>query len=203
MMCWTSSRRRRRGTTIVIGICIGGGGSTSARRLRWSGLPCAWPRRCGGAGFLSGRRRLINCCSVLKPSCSSTERPGAPEPSSPGARTPYILPFSRGDQTVAPDLGPWGALGPVPVGGPSPRAFRRLSRARTRPAGTVGANRYMNRHHTHGCSKMGSIPATPSDVGPSHEREPGRFRPKRAAHALPCWSRGTEAGVRLWRPSYI
>jgi len=74
-----------------------------------------------------------------------------------------MLPFSRGDQTVAPDLGPWGALGPVPVGRPSPRAFRRLSRARTRPAGTVGANRYMNRHHTHGCSKMGSIPATRSE----------------------------------------
>ena len=93
---------------------------------------------------------------------SPTERPGAPEPASPGARTPYILPFSRGDQTVAPDLGPWGALGPVPVGRPSPRAFRRLSRARIRPAGTGGANRYMHRHHTHGCSKMGSIPATPS-----------------------------------------
>ena len=112
---------------------------------------------------MSGRRRLVNCCSVLKPSCSSTERPGAPEPTSPGARTPPMLPFSRCDQTVAPDLGPWGALGPVPVGGPSPRAFRRLSRARTRPAGTGGANRYMNRHHTRGCSKMGSIPATPSE----------------------------------------
>jgi hypothetical protein len=161
-MCWTSFQTRRRGTTIVIGICIGGGGSTSGRRLRRSGRRCVSRRRCGGAGSLSGRRRLINCCSVLKPSCSSTERPGAPEPSSPGARTPYILPFSRGDQTVAPDLGPWGALGPVPVGGPSPRAFRRLSRARTRPAGTGGANRYMNRHHTHGCSKMGSMPATPS-----------------------------------------
>ena len=161
--CWTSFRTRRRGTTIVIGICIGDGGSTSARRLRWSGRRCAWPRRCGGAGFLSGRLHLTNCCSVLKPSCSSTERPGAPEPSSPGARTPPMLPFGRGDQTVAPDLGPWGALGPVPVGGPSPRAFRRLSRARTRPAGTVGANRYVKGRHTHGCSKMGSIPATPSE----------------------------------------
>ena len=164
LMCWTSFQTRRRGTTIVIGICIGDGGYTSALRLRWSGRRYAWPLLLGGAGSLSGRRRLINCCSVLKPSCSSaTERPGAPETSSPGARTPYILPFSRGDQTIAPDLGPWGALGPVPVGRPSPRAFRRLSRARTRPAGTGGANRYMNRHHTHGCSKMGSIPATPSE----------------------------------------
>ena len=152
---------------------------------------------------MSGRRRLINCCSVLKPSCSSTERPGAPEPSSPGARTPPMLPFSRGDQTVAPDLGPWGALGPVPVGRPSPRAFRRLSRARTRPAGTGGANRYMNRHHTHGCSKMGSIPATPSKSALSDGPARRRYRAKRAAHALPGLSRGTEACVRLWRPSYI
>ena len=162
-MCWTSSPILRRGTTIVIGICIGDGGSTSGRRRCSSGRRCAWRLQLGGAGSLSGRRRLTNCCSVLKPSCSSTERPGAPEPTSPGARTPPMLPFSRGDQTVAPDLGPWGALGPVPVGRPSPRAFRRLSRARTRPAGTGGANRYMNRHHTHGCSKMGSIPATPSE----------------------------------------
>ena len=74
---WTSSQTRRRGTTIVIGICIGGGGSTSVPRLRWSGLPCAWPRRCGGAVFLSGRHRLPNCCSVLKPSTVARARRGA------------------------------------------------------------------------------------------------------------------------------
>ena len=75
--CSTSSRRRRRGTTIVIGICIGDGGSTSVPRLRWSGLPCAWPLLLGGAGFLSGRRRLPNCCSVLKPSTVARARRGA------------------------------------------------------------------------------------------------------------------------------
>ena len=192
--CWTSFQTRRRGTTIVIVICIGGGGSTWARRLRWSGLPCAWPLLLGGAGSLSGRRRLPNCCSVLKPSCSSTEHPGAPEPSSPGARTPYILAFPRGDQTVAPDLGPWGALGPVPVGRPSPRAFRWLSRARTRPAGTVGANRYMNRHHTHGCSKMGSIPMARSEsarrTGPRVDIPGLNWLPIR-----PCLSRGVPRAV--------
>ena len=75
--CSTSFQTRRRGTTIVIVICIGGGGSTSARRLRWSGLPCAWPLLLGGAGFLSGRRRLPNCCSVLKPSTVARARRGA------------------------------------------------------------------------------------------------------------------------------
>ena len=75
--CWTSFQTRRRGTTIVIVICIGGGGSTSGRRRRWSGRRCAWPHRCGGAGFLSGRRRLTNCCSVLKPSTVARARRGA------------------------------------------------------------------------------------------------------------------------------
>ena len=75
--CWTSFQTRRRGTTIVIGICIGDGGSMWARRLRWSGRRCAWPRRCGGAGSLSGRRRLSNCCSVLKPSTVARVRQGA------------------------------------------------------------------------------------------------------------------------------
>ena len=75
--CSTSSRRRRRGTTIVIGICIGAGGYMWAPRLRWSGRRCAWPRRCGGAAFLSGRRRLSNCCSVLKPSTVARARRGA------------------------------------------------------------------------------------------------------------------------------
>ena len=75
--CWTSFQTRRRGTTIVIVICIGGGGSTWARRLRWSGLPCAWPLLLGGAGSLSGRRRLPNCCSVLKPSTVARARRGA------------------------------------------------------------------------------------------------------------------------------
>ena len=75
--CWTSSRRRRRGTTIVIGICIGDGGYMWAPRLCWSGRRCAWPRRCGGAGSLWGRRRLPNCCSVLKPSTVARARRGA------------------------------------------------------------------------------------------------------------------------------
>ncbi len=75
--CWTSFQTRRRGTTIVIGICIGDGGSMWARRQFWSGRRCAWPRRCGGAGFLSGRRRLPNCCSVLKPSTVARVRRGA------------------------------------------------------------------------------------------------------------------------------
>ena len=68
--CWTSFQTRRRGTTIVIGICIGDGGSTSGHRLRWSGRRCVSSLRLGGAGFLSGRRRLPNCCSVQSPSCS-------------------------------------------------------------------------------------------------------------------------------------
>ena len=68
--CWTSFQTRRRGTTIVIGICTGGGAYMSVPRLHWSGRRCAWPRRCGGAGSLWGRRRLPNCCSVQSPSCS-------------------------------------------------------------------------------------------------------------------------------------
>ena len=75
--CWTSFQTRRRGTTIVIGICIGAGGSTSGRRLRWSGRRCAWRLQLGGAGSLSGRRRLTNCCSVLKPSTVARARRGA------------------------------------------------------------------------------------------------------------------------------
>ena len=75
--CSTSFQTRRRGITIVIGICTVEEASTSARRRRWSGLPCAWPRQCGGAGFLSGRRRLPNCCSVLKPSTVARARRGA------------------------------------------------------------------------------------------------------------------------------
>ena len=75
--CSTSFQTRRRGIIIVIGICIGGGGSTSGRRLRWSGRRCAWPRRCGGAGFLSGRLHPTNCCSVLKPSTVARARRGA------------------------------------------------------------------------------------------------------------------------------
>ena len=43
----------------------------------WSGRRCAWPRRCGGAGSLSGRRRLPNCCSVLKPYTVARARRGA------------------------------------------------------------------------------------------------------------------------------
>ena len=77
LMCWTSSPQHRRGTTIVIGICIGAGGSTSGRRLRWSGRRCAWRLPLGGAGSLSGRRRLTNCCSVLKPSTVARARRGA------------------------------------------------------------------------------------------------------------------------------
>ena len=75
--CSTSFQTRRRGTTIVIGICTGGGAYMSVPRLHWSGRRCAWPRRCGGAGFLSGRRRLPNCCSVLKPSTVARARRGA------------------------------------------------------------------------------------------------------------------------------
>ena len=75
--CSTSFQTRRRGTTIVIVICIGEEASTSARHRCWSGRRCAWPRRCGGAGFLSGRRRLTNCCSVLKPSTVAQARRGA------------------------------------------------------------------------------------------------------------------------------
>ena len=75
--CWTSFRTRRRGITIVIGICIGDGAYMWARRRCWSGRRCAWPHRCGGAGFLSGRRRLPNCCSVLKPSTVARARRGA------------------------------------------------------------------------------------------------------------------------------
>ena len=77
LMCWTSSPILRRGTTIDIVICIGDGAFMWARRLRWSGRRCAWPRRCGGAGFLSGRHRLPNCCSVLKPSTVARARRGA------------------------------------------------------------------------------------------------------------------------------
>ena len=66
--CWTSFQTRRRGTTIVIGICTGGGAYMSVPRLHWSGRRCAWPLPLGEAGSLSGRRRLPNCCSVLKPS---------------------------------------------------------------------------------------------------------------------------------------
>ena len=77
LMCWTSFQPRRRGTTIVIGICIGGGGYMWAPHRRWSGRRCAWPRRCGGAGSLWGRRRLPNCCSVLKPSTVARARRGA------------------------------------------------------------------------------------------------------------------------------
>ena len=75
--CWTSFRTRRRGITIVIGICIGDGAYMWARRRCWSGRRCAWPRRCGGAGSLWGRRRLPNCCSVLKPSTVARARRGA------------------------------------------------------------------------------------------------------------------------------
>ena len=75
--CWTSSRRRRRGTTIVIVICTVEEAFTSGRRLRWSGRRCAWPLLLGGAVFLSGRHRLPNCCSVLKPSTVARARRGA------------------------------------------------------------------------------------------------------------------------------
>ena len=75
--CWTSFQTRRRGTTGTTVICTVEEAFTSARRLRWSGRRCAWPRRCGGAGFLSGRRRLTNCCSVLKPSTVARARRGA------------------------------------------------------------------------------------------------------------------------------
>ena len=140
-MCWTSSPILRRGTTIVIGICIGAGGYMWAPRLCWSGRRCAWPLPLGGAGSLSGRRRLTNCCSV------------------------YRLP-ARWRISCASSMGlgvDWGQETTRARRRPIARAFRRLSRAWTRPAGTVGANRGMKRHHTHGCSKMGSIPATPSE----------------------------------------
>ena len=75
--CSTSFQTRRRGTTIVIGICTGGGAYMSVPRLHWSGRRCAWPRRCGGAGFSSGRLHLTNCCSVLKPSTVARTRRGA------------------------------------------------------------------------------------------------------------------------------
>ena len=74
--CWTSFRTRRRGTTGTTVICIGGGGYMWARRRCWSGRRCAWPRRCGGAGSSWGRRRLTNCCSVLKPSTVARARRG-------------------------------------------------------------------------------------------------------------------------------
>ena len=77
LMCWTSFQPRRRGTTIVIGICIGDEGSTSGRRQFWSGRRCAWLLPLGGAGFSSGRRRLPNSCSVLKPSTVARARRGA------------------------------------------------------------------------------------------------------------------------------
>ena len=75
--CWTYFQTRRRGTTGTTVICIGGGGYMWARRRCWSGRRCAWPHRCGGAGFFSGRRRLTNCCSVLKPSTVARARRGA------------------------------------------------------------------------------------------------------------------------------
>ena len=75
--CSTSFQTRRRGTTIVIGICIGDEGSTSGRRQFWSGRRCAWLLPLGGAGFSSGRRRLPNSCSVLKPSTVARARRGA------------------------------------------------------------------------------------------------------------------------------
>ena len=75
--CWTSFQTRRRGTTIVIGICTGDGGSTSGRRLRWSGRRCVSSLRLGGAGSSWGRRRLIKCCYVLKPSTVARARRGA------------------------------------------------------------------------------------------------------------------------------
>ena len=75
--CWTSFQTRRRGTTIVIGICTGGGAYMSVPRLHWSGRRCAWPLPLGEAGSLSGRRRLPNCCSVLKPSTVARARRGA------------------------------------------------------------------------------------------------------------------------------
>ena len=77
LMCWTSFQTRRRGTTIVIGICTGGGAYMSVPRLHWSGRRCAWPLPLGEAGSLSGRRRLPNCCSVLKPSTVARARRGA------------------------------------------------------------------------------------------------------------------------------
>ena len=77
LMCWTSFQTRRRGTTGTTVICTVEEAFTWARRLRWSGRRCAWPRRCGGAGSLSGRRRLPNCCSVLKPSTVARARRGA------------------------------------------------------------------------------------------------------------------------------
>ena len=75
--CWTSFRTRRRGTTGTTVIFTVEEAFTSGRRRCWSGRRCAWPRRCGGAGSLSGRRRLTNCCSVLKPSTVARSRRGA------------------------------------------------------------------------------------------------------------------------------
>ena len=151
--CSTSFQTRQRGTTIVIVICIGGGGYMWARRRCWSGRRCAWPRRCGGAGSLWGRRRLPNCCSVLKPSTVARERRGA------------IL---------------W-LVGAVRRSWCSRVHLYAYSERRQRWD--------QNGQHTH----------ETIEVGASHEREPGRCRTKRAAHALPCLSRGTKAGVRLWR----
>ena len=75
--CWTSFRTRRRGTTGTTVIFTVEEAFTSVPRLRWSGRRCAWPRRCGGAGSSWGRRRLPNCCSVLKPSTVARARRGA------------------------------------------------------------------------------------------------------------------------------
>ena len=153
LMCWTSSPILRRGITIVIGICIGDGGSTSGHRLRWSGRRCAWPLLLGGAGFLSGRRRLPNCCSVLKPSTVARAHRGA------------IL---------------WlvGAVG---------RSW--CSRVHLYAYSERRQRRDQNGQHTH----------ETTEVGWPREREPGRCRPKRAAHSSLSFSRGAQSGVRLWR----
>ena len=153
LMCWTSFQPRRRGTTIVIGICIGGGGYMWAPHRRWSGRRCAWPLPLGEAGSLSGRRRLPNCCSVLKPSTVARARRGAV-------------------------LWLFGAVG---------RSW--CSRVHLYAYSERRQRWDQNGQHTH----------ETTEVGASHEREPGRCRTKRAAHALPCLSRGTKAGVRLWR----
>ena len=76
-MCWTSFQTRRRGTTGTTVICTVEEASTSGRRLRWSGRRCAWRLPLGGAGSSWGRRRLPNCCSVLKPSTVARARRGA------------------------------------------------------------------------------------------------------------------------------
>ena len=118
--CWTSFQTRRCGTTIVIVICIGGGGSTWARRLRWSGLPCAWPLLLGGAGSLSGRRRLPNCCSVLdflaRLSCSSTDVPGLRNPQAPEHERRLCYPSVVAIRPWRRILGLWVHWGQCPSG---------------------------------------------------------------------------------------